>query len=138
MRKLIFTVLAAATLLAAPSTAGAAIVHAEGSAGARGHMLRWALDYDTLSKDVTLDAVHTRFDGTAPLGMPQEADLVVIRPNGQETTINLLTLENPVDGEPNVINDGPLTFNLPGGLRVSANRAAAIEFRTEYTPPVGA
>lgn len=137
MRKHLFTALAA-LMLAAPSTAGAATVHAEGSAGARGHMLRWVLDYDTVTRDIVLDAVHTRFDGTAPLGDPQEADIVVIRPNGQETTVNLLTLENPVDGEPGVINDGPLTFNLPGGLRVSANRAAAIEFRTEYTPPLGA
>jgi len=139
MRKHILTAFAVLSFLVlAPSMAQAAIVHAEGGAGARNHMLLWTLDYDTVTRAVTLDVTHTKFDGSAAIGDPQQADIILIRPNGQEQDFNLLTLVNPVDGQPNVLNDGPLTFNVPGGLRVSANRASLIEFRTEYVPPLGA
>jgi hypothetical protein len=138
MRKLILTILAAALMLAVPSTSRAAIVEANGGAGARNHKLLWSLSYDTSTKDVTLDVTHTQFDGSPAIGDPQQADIVVIRPNGQEQDFNLLTLRNPVDGQPGVINDGPLVFSIPGGLRVSPDRAAILEFRTEYTPPLGA
>lgn len=136
MRKLILTAAAALTLLI-PASASAAIVHAEAGAGGRGHMLLWQLDYDTVTDDLTINVTHTKFDGSPAIGMPQVANLVLVRPNGQTRTFNLLTVNNPVDGQPNIINDGPVTFpNI--ATRVSANRAAAIEFQTEYTPPAGA
>jgi hypothetical protein len=136
MRKLILTAAAALTLLIAP-TASAVTVHAEDAAGSRGHVLRWSLDYDTVTDDLVVNITHTKFDGSAAIGDPQVANLILVRPNGQERTFNLLTVNNPVDGQPGILNDGPLTYpNI--ATRVSPRRSQLIEFRTEYTPPVGA
>lgn len=137
MRKIFLTALVIFTALAVPSTAGAAIVNAEGGAGARGHKLLWSLSYDTVTDDLTINVTHTRFDGSAAIGAPQEADLVLVRPNGQARVFNLLTVIASTDGQPGIINKGLQTYpNI--ATRVSANRASQIEFRTEYTPPVGA
>lgn len=136
MRKLILTA-AAALLLLVPSTASAAIVHAEGGAGASGHKLLWALDYDTVTDQLQVAVTHTKFNGSAAIGQPQVANLVLVRPNGQERTFNLLTVVASTDGQPGILNKGLQTYqNI--ATRISANRAALIEFRTEYTPPVGA
>lgn len=137
MRKLILTAVAALTLALTTSTAEAATVHAESAAGSRGHVLRWALDYDTVTDQLQITVTHTKFDGSAAIGDPQVANLILVRPNGQERTFNLLTVNNPVDGQPGILNDGPLTYpNI--ATRVSPRRSQLIEFRTEYTPPVGA
>lgn len=136
MRKLILTA-AAAVALIAPSTASAVIVHADSASGGHGHVLRWSLDYDTVTDDLTVNVTHTRFDGSPAIGDPQQADLILVRPNGTERTFNLLTVNNPVDGLPGIVNDGPLTYpNI--ATRVSPRRSSLIEFRTDYVPPVGA
>jgi hypothetical protein len=137
MRKLILTALILLTALIVPSTAGAAIVHAESAAGARGHVLRWALDYDAVTDDLTIDVTHTKFDGSAAIGDPQVANLVLIRPNGQERSFNLLTVVAVSDGLPGIINKGPQTYSNVA-TRIPPGRASLIEFRTEYTPPLGA
>ena len=137
MRKLILTALILIVALVAPQAAGAAIVHAEGGAGARNHMLLWTLDYDTVTDDLTVNATHTKFDGSPAIGDPQVANLVLIRPNGQERVFNLLTVVAASDGLPGIINKGPQTYaNVQ--TRIPPGRASMIEFRTEYTPPFGA
>lgn len=137
MRKPFLTVLVLLTALIVPSTAGAAIVHAEAGAGARGHMLLWALDYDTVTDDLSISVTHTKFDGSPAIGAPQQANLVLVRPNGQERVFNLLTVPGGQNPAPGIINEGVQVFpNI--ATRVSANRAQLIEFRTEYTPPLGA
>lgn len=137
MRKISLTAFAVLTALAVPSTAGAAIVHADSAAGGHGHVLRWSLDYDTVTDDLTVNVTHTKFDGSAAIGAPQEADLVLVRPNGTERTFNLMTVAGGQNPAPGVINEGVQVFpNI--ATRVSANRANLIEFRTEYTPPLGA
>jgi hypothetical protein len=136
MRKLITAAILFAAL-AAPATAGAAIVHAESGAGARNHKLLWTLDYDTATDNLTIDATHTQFDGSPAIGDPQEADIVLVRPNGQERVFNLLTIVAVSDGLPGILNKGPQTYtNVP--LRIPPGRASLIEIRTEYTPPLGA
>jgi hypothetical protein len=133
------SILTAAAVLAfaLPASAQAATVRAEGGAGSRGHMLMWQLDYDTATDDLSINVTHTKFDGSAPVGAPQEANLVLVRPNGQERVINLMTIPGGQNAAPGVINEGVQVFpNV--ATRVSANRANLIDFRTEYTPPVGA
>jgi hypothetical protein len=137
MRKLILTALILLSALAVPSAARAATVTASGGAGGNNHKLLWELSYDTVTNDLTIDVTHTKFDGSAPIGDPQVANLVLVRPNGQERSFNLLTVVASSDGLPGIINKGPQTYeNI--ATRVSANRASLIEFRTEYTPPLGA
>lgn len=137
MRKLILTALILFTALAAPATAGAAIVHAEAGAGGHGHQLLWQLDYNTVTDDLVINVTHTKFDGSPAIGAPQQANLVLVRPNGTERAFNLLTVVASSDGQPGIINKGPQTYpNI--ATRVSATRANLIEFRTEYTPPLGA
>jgi hypothetical protein len=137
MRKLILTALIVLSALAVPSAARAATVTASGGAGGNNHKLLWELSYDTVTNDLTIDVTHTKFDGSAPIGDPQVANLVLVRPNGQERSFNLLTVVASSDGLPGIINKGPQTYeNI--ATRVSANRASLIEFRTEYTPPLGA
>lgn len=137
MRNLILTALVLFTALIVPSTAGAAIVNAEGGSGARGHKLLWTLSYDTVTDDLTIDVTHTKFDGSPAVGAPQEADLVLIRPNGAEREFNLLTVVAASDGQPGIINKGPQTYENVA-TRIPPGRASLIEFRTEYTPPLGA
>jgi hypothetical protein len=148
--------LLAALVLLVPSTAGAAIVHAQSDASGLGHELAWTLDYDTASRALTVDVTHTRNDGSPAISDPPLAVLVMVQPNGQQRPFNLNstavtlgvadgfadgTVVQPLvassDGLPGVLNKGPQTYNIPGGLRVSANRAGLIDFRTLYTPPGG-
>jgi hypothetical protein len=136
MRKLILTILAAG-LLAAPSSASAVLVHAESASGGHGHVLRWALDYDTVTDDLSINVTHTKFDGSPAIGAPQQADLVLVRPNGTERTFNLMTVPGGQNLAPGVINEGVQVFPSIA-TRVSASRASLIEFRTDYIPPLGA
>jgi hypothetical protein len=134
MNKLSLIAVAIFTALVVPSTAGAAIVNASGGAGAAGHMLLWSLEYDTVTDDLAVDVTHTRFDGSAASGPPQEANLVLVRPNGTERVFNLMTVPGGQNPAPGVINEGVQVFpNI--ATRVSPRRSNLIEFRTEYTPP---
>lgn len=155
MRKLILTA-AAALIFLLPSAAQAAIVHAEGGAGSRGHMALWQLDYDTVSNDLTITATHTKFDGSPAIGEPQKCVIVLIRPNGQERPFNIAAstvtlgaadgfpentvvnaLRAPSDNQFGLLNKGPQTFQNIAS-RVSADRASLLEFRMIYVPPAGA
>lgn len=152
MRKLITAaILFAAALI--PSTAEAAIVHAESGAGGLGHELLWQLDYNTTTDDLTVNITHTRFGGLPQLAPPRTAVIVLVRPNGTERPFNVgataVTLNSddgfpdgtvvnplraPSDNQFGLINKGPQTFpNIAS--RVSANRANLIDFRTVYLPP---
>lgn len=143
--------LVAALGLLAPSTAGAAIVHANGGSLAHGYFLAWEVDYDTVAQTITVDAEQTvAATGQATNAAPVRAVVTLTAPNGafrrfnlgpntatldDTTTVDPLTAKS--DGLPGILNKGSQTYSVPQGLRVSANRAAAIDFDTDYLPITG-
>lgn len=135
MRKFL-TAVAALTFLALPSTAGAEVINASGGSGAGGHKLLWSLEFDTVANSITIDATHTRFDGSTAAGDPQAATITVERNNGQSMTLNLLTDGTVFDGGPaNMLNTGPRTRSNVT-LRVGQGRGQVLTFSTTYSPPV--
>jgi hypothetical protein len=152
MRRLLVTALAAVAL-AAPSTAGAATVDFSTGSTGRGMDLEVQGSFDTTAKTVTLQAEYGTVDGQVSQTDPQKGVLVATQPNGVERPFNLTatsitlgsddgfpngTVADPLtaksDGLPGIINKGPQTYSLPGGLRVSANRAGLIDFRLLLLP----
>lgn len=136
-----------AALAIAPSTAGAAIVHANGGSLARGYFLAWEVDYDTVAQTITVDAEQT-LAGQPVNDAPVRAVVTLTAPSGAFRRFNLgpttATLDDGTtvdpliaksDGLPGILNKGSQTYAVPQGLRVSANRAAAIDFGTDYLPP---
>jgi hypothetical protein len=135
------------TMLVASPTAGAAVVHSEFGAFAHGVLQHTVLDYDSTAKTITVDATQTRND-SVDQDVPVRDVITLTLPNGASRLFNfgsaVATLADgvttvdplvaPSDGQPGILNKGPQTFNVPGGLRISANRAALIEFGTDFVP----
>jgi hypothetical protein len=143
--------LATFTALAVPSTASAAIVHIDGGASGHGFATVWHADFNTVSKDVTIDATYTLIDGSPTASQPQRELVILTQPNGVQRAFNfgptastatfddnstavIQPLVAVSDGQPGILNKGPQTYNLPTGLRVSANRAGLIDFETDFLP----
>jgi hypothetical protein len=112
-----------------------AVINASGGAGAAGHKLLWTLAFDDAANTITINATHTRFDGTAAAGNPQAAAITVERNNGQGLTLNLLTDGTIFDGAAaNMLNTGPRT-RTGVTLKVAGGRGQVLTFSTAYTPP---
>lgn len=113
---------------------------ASGGAGGNGHKLEWSLDFDDSANTVTINAVHTHFDGTPQSADPQQAQITVTLNSSVDVAVDLLTgrLDGGgafVQGSPGtMINTGPKT-RTNVRLKVSANRARQISFSTQYLPP---
>lgn len=104
-----------------------------------GHKLVWNAVLDDVAHTITLDAVHTLFDGVSPpLGDPQKAQITLILNSGQPFVIDLLTDGGQFDGgAAMIINSGPrVRQNVR--LKVSSDRAQLISHSTDYLAPVGA
>jgi hypothetical protein len=136
--------LIAALALLIPSTAGAAIVHAEGGAGANGKIVLWTLDYDDVADTVTIDARYVFFGTDTPVGSdPTQAVLVLEPPAGQNVNVDLLTghitrgstdlgLFDPT-GNPKLLDSGPRT-RTNQKLKVNVGRGRDISFSMLYAP----
>jgi hypothetical protein len=119
-------------------------VQASGGAGSRppgtpGYRFLWDLVFDDVANTVTITATHTTFAGQAATD-PQQASITVILNSSVNVTVDCLTGTLSTGGNFSQASPGPM---LNAGaktrtgvrLRVSANRAAALEFTTQYTPP---
>lgn len=115
-------------------------IFASSGAGGRGCRLDWTLTFNDVADTVTITATHTRFDGS-PAPDPPVAGLRITLNTSVEIGVNLLTGALSTGGQfsqaspGKVVNQGPKT-RTGVRLRVSADRAAAISFQTDYTPPV--
>jgi hypothetical protein len=145
MRSLVTLVATIAALtLAAP--AQAEILTASGGSGAGGHKLLWTLQFDDAANTVTIDATHTKFDGSTAIGDPLVAGITLTLNNGQKIRVDLLTGElfdaqddslGLFDGTPGtMLNTGPRT-RTGVRLQVSAGRGRVLTFNTSYVPPAG-
>lgn len=109
-----------------------------GASAIRGR-LAWDLTFDDVANTVTINAVHTRPNGS-PAPDPLVAIITVTLEGGASVSVDLLTgLLNGgapfVQGSPGkMINAGPKT-RTSVRLTVSADRAASISFATEYQQP---
>lgn len=119
-------------------------ISGSGGAGANNCKVLWTLHFDDTADTVTIDAVHTHFDGT-PAPDPQQAEITVQLNSSVDITVDLLTgrLLTAQGGQGTAFVQGSPGIMLNTGaktrtgvrLKVSANRAAAISFSTQYTAP---
>jgi hypothetical protein len=106
--------------------------------------LPWSFHFDDVANTVTITATHSKNDDS-PVPDPQNAQLTIVLNTSVDATVDLLTgkltappalagqdFSQASPGE--VLNAGPKT-RTGVRLKVSANRAAAVEFRFAYTPP---
>lgn len=115
-------------------------IFAQSAAGGNGFRLDWTLDFDDVANTVTVDATHTRSNGSVAPDPPQ-AQITLQLNGGQGIGLDLLTgrLSNGVafDGTATkIINSGPRT-RTSVRLSVSNDRAKLITFSTQYQPPSG-
>lgn len=113
-------------------------ISASSAAGGNGCRLDWTLHFDDAADTVTIEATHTRFDGSVAPD-PQQAAITIQVNSGQAVTVDLLTgllsTGGAFDGTASkIINSGPRT-RTNVRLTVSTKRAKAINFSTTYTPP---
>jgi hypothetical protein len=114
-------------------------VFASAGAGGRNCRLDWTLDFDDVANTVTLNATHTHFDGTAAPDPPQ-AQITIQLNTSVDITVDLLTGLMSQGGQfsqaapGKIVNQGP-KVRTGVRLKVSANRAGALSFSTQYTPP---
>jgi hypothetical protein len=114
-------------------------VNGIGGAGANNCKVLWTLDFDDAADTVTINAVHTHFDGS-PAPDPQQAEITVQLNSSVDITVNLLTGTLSIGGNFSQASPGPMLNAGPKTrtgvrLKVSANRAAAIAFSTQYLAP---
>jgi hypothetical protein len=106
--------------------------------------LPWNFHFDDAANTVTITATHTKNDDTAATD-PQNAQLTIVLNTSLDATVDLLTgkLTAPpaLAGEDfsqtspgEILNAGSKT-RTGVKLKVSANRAAAVQFSFAYTPP---
>ena len=114
-------------------------IQASGGAGAAGCKFLWDLLFDDAANTVTITAVHTRFDGSVAPD-PQQAEITVILNTSVSITVDCLTGTLSTGGNFSQASPGPMLNAGPKTrtgvrLRVSADRAAALSFSTQYIPP---
>jgi hypothetical protein len=124
-----------------------------GEAGANNCKIVWDLHFDDAANTVTISAVHTHFDGS-PAPDPQKAWITVRLNSSVDITVDTLTGKMgtpdrpPEDPAAVLTNQQNFSQASPGPmlnagvkprtgvkLKVSADRAAAISFSTQYTAP---
>jgi hypothetical protein len=115
-------------------------VFGSGGAGANNCKVLWTLDFDDSANTVTIDAVHTHFNGSAAPD-PQQAAITVTLNTSVDISVNLLTGTLSTGGNFSQASPGPMLNAGPKTrtgvrLKVSADRAAAIAFSTTYVAPV--
>lgn len=114
-------------------------ISASAGAGAAGCKFLWDLHFDDAANTVAITAVHTHFDGS-PAPDPQQAKITVILNTSVSITVDCLAGTLSTGGNFSQASPGPM---LNAGaktrtgvkLKVSADRAAALTFSTQYTPP---
>lgn len=111
---------------------------ASGGAGARGTKFLWDLDFDDVANTVTITATHTRFDGSATPD-PQQAEITLILNTSVNVTVDCLAGTLSTGGAFSQATPGPMLNQGPRTrtnvkLKVSADRAQAISFTTQYLP----
>lgn len=114
-------------------------VFAQGAAGGRNCRLDWSVDFDDSADTVTINATHTHFDGSAAPN-PPVATLIVTLNSSVDIAVDLLTGDLTPGGQfsqasPGVIVNAGAKVRTGVRLKVSADRAAAMFFTTQYTPP---
>lgn len=114
-------------------------INGSGGAGAANCKFLWDLVFDDAANTVTITAIHRHFDNT-PAPDPQQAEITVILNTSVAITVNCLTGTLSTGGNFSQSSPGPMLntgakTRTGVRLRVSADRAAAISFSTQYTPP---
>lgn len=114
-------------------------IQSSGGAGAKGCKFLWDLNFDDSANTVTITAIHTHFDGSPALD-PQQADITVVLNSSVSITVNCLTGKLSNGQDFSQASPGPMLNTSPKTrtgvrLKVSADRAAALSFTTQYTPP---
>ena len=116
-------------------------ITASGGAGSNGVKFLWDLVFDDVANTVQIATTYTKFDGTPAPSPPQVASITVVLNTSVNVTVNCLTGTLSTGGNFSQGSPGPMLNTSKTRtnvrLRVSANRAAALEFSTQFTPPAG-
>jgi hypothetical protein len=139
MRRLIITLLAAATVALVPaSTALADVVHAEGASTGNDFRLTWAIDWDSGTRDVTVNVTQTDLltglpsnaKGIAPPGSGSRdgAGVDVVLGNGQVRTVDFFAQ--------GFVNAGPVVIqNVNAKSYLQRGGGSGLTYNDWYTPP---